>query len=102
MDTQELSKRYMQEYESIVKQFEERRISDMVSELNESISRSDMDKTGELYNKVLDWNGKVEQLEGARLVLDSQFHYLRLPSAAAFGVVFDGEEKVWRFNTVKS
>jgi 4-hydroxyphenylpyruvate dioxygenase-like putative hemolysin len=99
MDTEELSKRYMEKYNELATKFEELEISNLVDKLNNAISRSDMAKTNEFYDKVLEWNARVEQLSGAKIALDIQFSYLRLPSPALFGVTFDGEEKIWKFNT---
>ena len=99
MDTHELSKRYMEEYDKLVKEYEDRRMSDVVLDLNDAISRSDMATTEKLHNVVLEWNTKVSTLEGAKIVLNTQFSYLRLPSPSSFGVIFDGEDRVWRFNT---
>ncbi|HCO66240.1 MAG TPA: hypothetical protein DIT04_00530 [Dysgonomonas sp.] len=100
MDTHELSKRYMEEYDKLVKSYEDMKMNDVVTNLNDAISRSDMSETEKLHNTVLEWNTKVSKLEGARIVLDAQFSYLRLPSPSSFGIIFDWEERVWRFNTV--
>lgn len=99
MDTQELSKRYMDKYNELSLEFEELKISCIVDDLNDAISKSDMTMVNNLYNKILEWNSKVEKLEGAKIAIDSQYHHLRLPSPSLFGVTFDGEEKVWKFNT---
>ncbi|MBK5719706.1 hypothetical protein JGH11_02345 [Dysgonomonas sp. Marseille-P4677] len=99
MDTQELSKRYMEKYNELTLSFEKLKINNLVNNLNEAISKSDMTMVNQLYNKVLEWNSKVEQLEGVKIAIDSQFHHLHLPSPALFAITFDGEEKVWKFST---
>lgn len=99
MDIDEIKRRYMEKYNELNEGFEELKISILVDEMNYAIRQSQMDKVNELYNRVLEWNTKVDKLLGAKLALDVQFHYLRLPSPAMFGVIYDGEEKVWRFNT---
>lgn len=99
MDTEELSRRYMEKFNELANKFEELEINSLVENLNNAISRSDMAETNQLYEKVLDWNAKVEKLSGAKIALDIQFSYLHLPSPTLFGVTFDGEEKNWKFNT---
>ena len=100
MDAEQLSKRYMEKYNELSSKFEESDINALVEDLNDAVSKSDMESVNVLYNKVLDWNAKVENLIGARLALHAQFHYLRLPSPALFGIMFDNEDKLWRFNTI--
>ena len=99
MDAEELSKRYMEKYNELTKKFDELGVSSLVDGLNTAISNSDMAEANKLYNKVLDWNAKVENLVGARIALNTQFHYLHLPSPGLFGIMFDAEEKAWKFNT---
>ena len=99
MDTQELSKRYMEKYDELVKAYEDQNMSDVVMDLNNAIRRSDMAETEKLHNIVLEWNTRVSRLEGARIVLHAQFPYLRLPSPSSFSIIFDGEERSWIFNT---
>lgn len=99
MDTQELSKRYMEEYDRLVKGYQEKKISEVVIDLNYAIRRSDMTETERLHNLVQEWNMNVSKLEGARIVLHAQFPYLRLPSPSAYSIIFDGDERSWVFNT---
>jgi len=99
MDSDKLSKLYMEKYNELTSRFEELKINLLVEELNEAVSSANMDKTNELYNKILQWNAKVENLVGARKALNTQFRYLHLPSPESFGIIFDGEERVWKFNT---
>lgn len=102
MDTAEITKRYIEKYNELNNKFEELNISKLVEDLNNAISRSDMDNVNRLYNEVLEWNTKVDNLYGAKLALDTQFRYLHLPSPAIFGIIYDGEEKVWKFNTTQT
>lgn len=99
MNTEELSKRYMIKYNDLVEDFSRNEINQLVEDLNNAITQSDMSEANELYNKVSDWNAQVEKLLGARDALNHQYHYLHLPSPALFSIIFDGEEKVWKFNT---
>lgn len=99
MQPQELSRLYMEKYNELVNKFNELGIDALVENLNYAISKSDMAKTNELYNKVLEWNNKVANLEGAHIALNTQYRFLRLPSPASYGILFDGEERIWRFNT---
>lgn len=98
MDTAEVTSRYMEKYNELSKKLEEQKISALVDELNNAISKAQMNKVNELYNQVQEWNSKVDMLLGAKLALDAQFRYLRLPSPGIFGVVYDGEERIWKFN----
>jgi len=99
MDTEELSKKYMKKYNDLIKEYEDTKFNGVVDALNDAISRSDMEKTNELYNVVLNWNIKVAGLEGVRKSLDTQFSYLHLPSAVLFSVIYDTDERMWKFNT---
>lgn len=98
MDTQALQKHYMDEYNDLTLKFEELKINDLVDDLNKAISRSDITLVNNLYNKVLEWNSRVEKLEETRVAIDSQYPHLHLPSPTLFIITLDGEEKVWRFN----
>jgi len=99
MNTEEIKKRYMEKYNELSVRFDELDVSHLVEDLNYAISKSDMSKVNELYNRVLGWNTQVDNLVGAKLALDVQYRYLRLPSPALFGIIYDGEEKTWKFNT---
>lgn len=99
MDPDKLSKRYMEKYNQLTKKYEELQINLLVDDLNEAISKADMSTINELYHRVMRWNAKVENLIGARKALNAQFRYLLLPSVEPFGIIYDGEEKAWRFNT---
>ena len=91
MDTAEITRRYMEKYNELSSRFEEFNINQLVEDLNNAITQSDMDNVNRLYNIVLEWNTKVDNLDGAKIALDTQFHYLHLPSAAMFGIIYDGE-----------
>ena len=99
MNTTEITERYMEQYDGLVNKFKEYDINNLVDELNGAIDQADMNKINALYNKVLEWNAKVENLAGAKRALDIQFRYLHLPSPSIFSVIYDGEERVWKFNT---
>ncbi|MDU1892553.1 MAG: hypothetical protein E6767_17850 [Dysgonomonas sp.] len=99
MDTTEITNRYMEKYTELSNKLEDQKISVLIEDLNNAISQSEMDKVNKLYNQILEWNSKVDKLLGAKIALDVQYSYLRLPSPAIFSVIYDGEERLWKFNT---
>lgn len=98
VDPAELSHRYMNLYNGISEEYRNSGIQDVVLKLNESLRKKNMKEANEYYSKVLNWNFKVANLEGGRKALNIQFSYLRLPSAMMFTVVYDENEKAWKFN----
>ena len=98
MDTAEITSRYMEKYTELSNKLNDQHINILIENLNSAISQSQMDRVNELYNQVLEWNSKVDKLIGAKIALDTQYHYLRLPSPAIFSIVYDGEERIWKFN----
>lgn len=97
-DPTELSRKYMDLYNEIVQRYQSDDIQDLVEALNESLRKHEMNRTNEYYSKILDWNFKVANLDGARKALSIQFSYLRLPSPMMFTVVYDEDDKIWKFN----
>lgn len=99
MDTTEITNRYMEKYTELSNKLKEQKINILIEELNNAIAQSEMAKVNKLYNQVQEWNSKVDKLLGAKIALDVQYSYLRLPSPAIFGIIYDGEERLWKFNT---
>lgn len=97
-DPTELSRKYMDLYNEIVQRYQNAGIQNLVEGLNESLLKHEMKRTNEYYSKILDWNFKVANLDGARKALNVQFPYLRLPSPLMFTVVYDENDKIWKFN----
>lgn len=98
MDFEELSKHYMEKYNELRGKRDNSGIIRTVDDINEAIRGSNMERVNEDYCKILDWNFYVANIEGARLALNAQFPFLRLPSATLFSIAFDEGEKKWRFN----
>lgn len=88
----------MEKYAELSNKLEEQKINILIDNLNSAIARSEMEKINELYHKVQAWNSNVDKLIGAKIALDAQFHYLRLPSPAIFSIIYDGEDRSWKFN----
>lgn len=99
MNSDELSKRYLEKYEALILDFKKEHIEDLVGELNISIKKSDMKKTNILYSEIMNWNTRVSNLSGARLALNTQFSHLHLPSPSLYSVILDGDDRTWKFNT---
>ncbi len=98
MDTQKISDDYMDKYNDLSLDFKKKDINNLVERLNEAVSQSNMAHVNELYNQVLEWNNRVKTLEGAQIAINTQFRYLHLPSPSSFAVIFDGEDRLWKFN----
>ncbi len=101
MDASELSKRYMEKYNELIAKVEKSDINKVVLSLNEAIEKSDVGEISILYQQILDWNSFVEKLEGARIAIDAQYHYLHLPSPSIYLIKFDWDNRLWEFNTEK-
>lgn len=98
MDAAEITSRYMEKYNELNLGLEKQKINVLIEDLNNAISQSKMDEVNKLYNQVQEWNSKVDMLSGVKIALDTQFHYLRLPSPAIFSIIYDGEDRTWKFN----
>lgn len=98
MDSEEIKKRYMDEYNKLVEKYHISDIRVVLDNINNAIKESNIKAINENYNKISDWNILVAHLEGARLSLDSQFPYWHLPSPVIFSIVFDQIEKRWKFD----
>ncbi|MBD8347023.1 MULTISPECIES: hypothetical protein [unclassified Dysgonomonas] len=98
MDFEELSKHYMEKYNELTEKRDKSGIRTTIDDINEAIRGLNMDRVNDDYCKILDWNFYVANIEGARLALNAQFPYLRLPSATIFSIAFDQSEKKWKFN----
>lgn len=99
MDAREVRNRYMAEYEKLVKSYESLKISGLINDINQAISKSDVENINLFYNKISEWNDGVSNIQGARLAINSQYKYLKLPSVSEFLIVFDFINKEWKFNT---
>lgn len=99
MDPEELSKKYMKQYDELITDFKAHDIDNKLEELNMSIAKSNKEKTNEIYSKLMDWNMRVANLGGVRNSLNAQYSYLHLPSPALYAIIFDAEEQEWKYNT---
>lgn len=99
MDAREVKNRYMAEYEKLVKAYESQKIPSLINDINQAISNSDVENINLIYNKISEWNDGVSNMQGARLAINSQYKYLKLPSVSEFLIVFDFVNKEWKFNT---
>lgn len=99
MDINEVTTRYMAEYNKVVEAYESKKISNLVDEINVAISKSDMANVNTIYNKISEWNDRVSNIQGARIVLTAQYRSSKFPSVSEFLIVFDNINKEWRFNT---
>lgn len=98
MDAQELSDLYMEKFNELSSAFSRQEISTLVDRINAAVKAGDMEELSRLYGRMMEWNAHVSELEGARMSIHTQFRSLRLPSPRLFSIVFDGEERIWRFN----
>jgi hypothetical protein len=98
MDTQELSDLYMEKFNELSSAFSRQAISMLVDDINPAVKARDTEGLNRLYGRMMEWNAHVSQFEGARMSIHTQFCSLRLPSPRLFAIIFDGEEKIWRFN----
>lgn len=98
MDFEELSKHYMEKYNEMTRERDKLGITHTIDAINEAIIHSDMEKINSNHSKILDWNFYVANLEETRSEINKKFSFLHLPKASLFSVVFDEDEKRWRYN----
>lgn len=98
MDFEKLSKHYMEKYNELTDKRDKSGIIKTIEDINEAIRGLNMERVNDDYCKILDWNFDVANIEGARLALNDQFPFLRLPSAIIFSIAFDESDKKWKFN----
>lgn len=99
VDFEELSEKYMVKYNEMVDRSNSLEIKNIIDDINRSIKTSNIQNINENYTKILDWNFYVGNIEGAQKAINGQFTFLHLPSASMFTIVYDENEKEWRFNT---
>lgn len=99
MDSVEVTKKYMAEYNKLIEKYESKATLQLVEDINAAIEKSDIANINTLYHKLSAWNEYVSGVQGARIALNTQFKHIKLPSVAEFLIVFDNVNKEWRFNT---
>lgn len=99
MDRDKIIKKYMSSYNEIVAKYKDKKVADLVDEINSAISRSDMKVMNDIYDKISFWNNDVSIVQGSRDALMAQDKSFRLPSVKEFLIVYDHVNKEWRFNT---
>lgn len=99
MDITIVKDRYMKEYSKLVDSYKSLNIVSLVNNINKAISLSEIENINFHFNKVSEWNDRVSNLQGARLALNEQYKFLKLPSVNEFLIVFDFVNKEWKFNT---
>lgn len=99
MDSEKLSKQYIDNYNKLTDRFNNSDIKSIVSGINEAIYYGDKAKVEDCYLKIQAWNSDVADMEETRDSLNHRFRNLHLPSVEMFTIVYDGVVKSWRFNT---
>ncbi|SHF14846.1 hypothetical protein [Dysgonomonas macrotermitis] len=99
MDSEKLSKQYIEDYNQLVDKYKNSEIKKVVAGINEAIHTGDKQKVEECYLKIQTWNFDVADLENRRVALNAQFRHLHLPSVQMFTIIYDGIVKYWKFNT---
>lgn len=98
MDTEKIVQGYMDKYYKLIESEEAIKIEKTINDLNDAIENSDTTAANIAYSKILDWNFKVANLEGEKDSINKHIKGVRVPSPAMYAVVYDDNEKVWKFN----
>lgn len=99
MDTEVIAQNYMKKYNELVDKTNISNIENIVDELNNAIENEDMTLANSAYEKILSWNFKIGNLEGERESLNSHIRGFKLPSVIMFSVMYDDNDRIWKFNT---
>lgn len=98
MDSDKLSKQYIDSYNKLVDSYNNSDIKSIVAGINEAIYYGDKPKIEECYLKIQAWNLQVSDLEDNRMSINAKFRHLHLPSVGMFTIIYDGIVKYWKFN----
>lgn len=99
MDLLDLEKKYMDDYNKLIRAYTESGIQSMVESMNGAIRDADSQKAQEYLLRIQRWNQRVMALEDTRLSLNSALKRLRLPAVSMFTILYDDIIRQWRFNT---
>lgn len=99
MDSEKLTKQYIENYNKLTDRYNNSDIKSVVAGINEAIYYGDKAKTENCYLKIQAWNTEIADLEETRISLNNKFRHLHLPSVEMFTVVYDSIVKYWRFNS---
>ncbi len=98
MDSEKLSKQYIENYNKLTDQYNNSEIKSIVGAINEAIYYGDKQKIEECYLKIQVWNSQVADLEERRISLNNKFRHLHLPSVEMLTVIYDSIVRCWKFN----
>jgi hypothetical protein len=98
METEIIVQNFMKKYNELVDDTNISKIKKIIDDLNIAIASNDMTRANTDYEKILGWNFKIANLEGERESLNRHLRGVKLPSVMMFNVIYDDNEKVWKFN----
>jgi len=98
MDTNKILQGYMDKYHKLIESDQKIKIEKTIDDLNNAIENSDTSTANLAYSKILDWNFKVANLQGERDSMNEHIKGTKLPSVMMFAVMYDDNEKIWKFN----
>lgn len=99
MDTEVIAQSYMKKYNELVDRSNINNIEKIVDDLNNAVNNEDMALANSAYEKILSWNFRIGNLEGERESLNSHIRGFKLPSVMMFSVMYDNNDKLWKFST---
>lgn len=102
MDSLDLGKKYIEDYNKLTKAYTESGIQSTVDAMNRAIHDADSQRVQDYLLQVQRWNQRVMVLEDTRLSLNTCFKHLRLPAVSMFTILYDDIIRQWRFNTEPS
>lgn len=98
MDTEKIVHEYMAKYNRLIESSEKIKIEKSIDDLNTAIENSDTNSANMAYSQILEWNFKVANLEGERDSINEHVRGVKLPSVMMYAVVYNENEKTWKFN----
>lgn len=98
MDTEKIIQGYMGKYNKLIEDERKVKIEKVINDLNSAIENSDTTAANIAYSQILDWNFKIANLEDEKDSINKNVDGVRLPSLTMYAVVYDNNEKIWRFN----
>ena len=99
INTEVIIQNFMRKYNELADSDKRSGIEITIDELNNAISSDDMTGANTAYSKILNWNFKVGNLEGEREAINKHLYGAKLPSVNVFAIVYDNQQKLWRFNS---
>lgn len=98
MDSEKLSKQYIENYNKLTDLYNNSEIKSIVAAINEAIYYADKPKIEACYLKIQSWNSDIADMEENRNSLNHKFRHLHLPSVEMLTIVYDNIVKCWKFN----